>query len=188
MERVSTPGFLGVRVFRAMREDVSRYFICYALESADVVNSAAYIAKLNNPTPWSQRIMPLLANFRRGGGPIRARAGLGQGGFVAPLIVEGVCPSNPGELAASGSQNDWIAAVRILEIDQARTSVQTTEKSMRRQDEPFAGLILVEALSEGALTDCCAHVRSQHRDVSLSSKDPLPFYRQIFSLDKADAG
>jgi|SRR5581483_377229 len=184
LERVSTPGFLGVRVFRAMREDVSRYFICYALESAGVVDSAPYVAKLNNPTPWSQRIMPLLRNFRRGGGPVRSRAGLGQAGFIAPLILDRACPPDVGELAAGLVQSDWITAVSILEIDRARTSVATREKSMRRQDELFAGLILVEGLSESAVADACGHLRQRRQDLDLSPKDPLPFYRQVFSLDK----
>jgi len=63
IERVNIPGFLGMRMFRALQGDLPRYFILYEVETPDVVGSAAYLARLNSPTPWSQRIMPQLRNF-----------------------------------------------------------------------------------------------------------------------------
>jgi hypothetical protein len=74
IERVSVPGFLGMRMFRALQGDVRRFFILYELEAPDVVGGAAYLARLNSPTPWSQRIMPQLQNFIRGGGSVAAAA------------------------------------------------------------------------------------------------------------------
>ena len=74
-ERVTTKGFLGVRVFRAARSGINRFFILYELESPEVLDGPAYLARLNAPTPWSQRIMPQLGNFVRGGGVMSARAG-----------------------------------------------------------------------------------------------------------------
>ncbi|RPI34160.1 MAG: hypothetical protein EHM67_14730, partial [Hyphomicrobiaceae bacterium] len=64
-ERLSVDGFLRVRVYRSLEADLRRYFIHYELQSPDVVGSAAYLARLNAPTPWSQRIMPILGNFVR---------------------------------------------------------------------------------------------------------------------------
>src|SRR5262245_50261765 len=78
-ERLSTDGFLAVRVFRAMDFDLHRYFIVYDLESGDVLASRAYVDKLNNPSAWTQRIMPTLSAFRRGGGRIIVSRGTGHG-------------------------------------------------------------------------------------------------------------
>ncbi len=78
-ERLGIPGFIGVRIFRRPLADGHRYFIWYRLENADVVDSAAYMERLNNPTPWSQRIMPILKNFGRGGGAVAGSSG----GFLA---------------------------------------------------------------------------------------------------------
>ncbi|MGY2938435.1 hypothetical protein ACVWZ6_008037 [Bradyrhizobium sp. GM6.1] len=78
-ERVTTKGFLASRVFRAARDDISRFFILYELETPEVLDGEAYLARLNAPTPWSQRIMPKLGNFMRGGGVMIARAGRGRG-------------------------------------------------------------------------------------------------------------
>src|SRR5215207_6690747 len=79
-ERVSIPGFLDVRVFRARLPEHCRYFILYRLEQPSVLSSERYLARLNAPTEWSQRIMPILQNFVRGGGRAVAEAGSGKGG------------------------------------------------------------------------------------------------------------
>src|SRR6185295_4195943 len=84
-ERLGVEGFLGTRVYRALNMPVRRYFIHYTLRSADVLGSAPYLARLNAPTPWTQRIMQIVGNFRRGGGRVAARAGTGQGGVLAAI-------------------------------------------------------------------------------------------------------
>ena len=61
--------------------DIRRYFIVYDLESPSALSSDDYVKKLNNSTPWSQRIMPTLKNFVLGGGRVTAASGIGQGGF-----------------------------------------------------------------------------------------------------------
>src|SRR5258708_40237125 len=62
-ERVTTKGFLAVRVFRTDRSGPDRFFILYELETPEVLDGPAYLARLNAQTPWSQRIMPPLRNF-----------------------------------------------------------------------------------------------------------------------------
>src|SRR5437868_2773023 len=121
-ERVTTKGFLAVRVFRAERSDLNRFFILYELESAEVLDGPAYLARLNAPTPWSQRIMPQLGNFVRGGGVITARAGRGEGLTIAALRLKHL-PQQPQRLAEAIAALDGIAAVQIGVTDQARTSV-----------------------------------------------------------------
>ena len=57
-ERVSVPGFLSGRVFRRRDSQPSQYFMLYELAEASVMSSAGYLARLNDPTPWTQRVMP----------------------------------------------------------------------------------------------------------------------------------
>src|SRR5260221_7541559 len=97
-ERVTTKGFLASRVFRMMHSEVNRFFILYELESPEVLDGPAYMARLNAPTRWSQRIMPQLGNFIRGGGVMTARAGRGEGATIAALRIERL-PDNPQVLA-----------------------------------------------------------------------------------------
>src|SRR5260370_11225543 len=78
-EGVGILGFLGMGMFRALQGDLPRYFSLCELETPDVVGGAAYLARLNSPTLWSQRIMPQLQNFIRGGGSVAAASGAGAG-------------------------------------------------------------------------------------------------------------
>lgn len=149
-ERLSVAGFLGVRVYRALRRDVCRYFIHYGLAAPAVLASAAYLERLNAPTPWSQRIMPMLGNFARSGGRVAAEAGQGRGCVLAAIKLERL-PKDDSKLASIAG-SDRIVAARLLETDLDRTSIATREKGMRAGDRIFAGLLLIEGLDELAVS------------------------------------
>jgi hypothetical protein len=179
-ERVTTKGFLAVRVFRADLPDIERVFILYELEAPEVLDGPAYMARLNAPTPWSQRIMPQLGNFIRGGGVMAARAGRGEGATIAALRLEQL-PDQPQQLADALVALDGIAAVQLGVTDRARTSVPTVEKGMRRQEGFFAGLLIIEALDEvslGGALRAAAEIAPQ----SIPGGKP-EIYRGIFALD-----
>lgn len=180
-ERVTTTGFLAVRVFRAVRADIERFLILYELETPEVLDGPAYLARLNAPTPWSQRIMPQLGNFVRGGGVVTARAGRGEGSTVAALRIERL-PQASKRLAEDIAALDGIAAVQIGATDLARTSVPTIEKGMRRQEGAFAGLLLIEALDENSLRGALRKVAELAPDVAGDAGDP-EIYQGIFALD-----
>src|SRR5258708_33045826 len=129
-ERVTTKGFLGVRVFRADRSELNRFFILYELESPEILDGPAYMARLNAPTPWSQRIMPQLGNFIRGGGVMAARAGRGEGSIIVALRIERL-PDDPQRLAEAIITQAGIAALQIGATDLAPTPVPTVQKGMR---------------------------------------------------------
>jgi hypothetical protein len=150
-ERLSVPGFLSVRMFRALDIPERRYFILYCLENAQVVSSEAYLQRLNQPTKWSKRIMPLLGNFARGGGRVAAVKGTGQGGFVSAMWLDAAMTERATELADSGIRHDRIARVQVLATDHQRTSVKTNEKSLREKDRSFDGLLVIEGLDAAAV-------------------------------------
>ena len=179
-ERVTTKGFLAVRVFRADRSELNRFFILYELQAPEVLDGPDYLARLNAPSPWSQRIMPQLGNFIRGGGVMTARAGRGEGSTIAALRIEQL-PDQPQQLADALAALDGIAAVQIGATDHARTSVPTAEKGMRRQEGSFAGLLVIEALDEASL-------RSALRAAAEIAPQAIPvgeveIYRGMFALD-----
>jgi hypothetical protein len=179
-ERVTTEGFLAVRVFRAERSDIDRFFILYELEAPEVLDGPAYMARLNAPTPWSQRIMPQLGNFIRGGGVMAARAGRGEGSTIAALRLEQL-PEAPQQMADALVALDGIAAVQLGVTDQARTSVPTVEKGMRQQEGFFAGLLIIEALDEVSLGSALrAAAESAPRSIPGGKPE---IYRGIFALD-----
>ena len=179
-ERVTTKGFLGVRVFRAARADINRFFILYELESPEVLDGPAYLARLNAPTPWSQRTMPRLGNFIRGGGVMTARTGRGEGSPMVALRVERL-PEKPQAFADALVALDGIAAVQIGTTDLARTSVPTVEKGMRKDEGIFAGLLIIEALDETALGGALRRATEMAPDL-FSGGEP-EVYQGMFALD-----
>jgi hypothetical protein len=180
-ERVTTRGFLASRVFRAVRGDINRFFILYELEAPEVLDGEAYLARLNAPTPWSQRIMPKLGNFMRGGGVMIARAGRGEGATIMALRVE-TLPENPVELAQAIVACDGIAAVQIGATDEARTSVPTAEKGMRKDEGFFSGLLLIEALDAASLQAALQQARAIAPEIMGRASEP-EVYQAMFALD-----
>jgi hypothetical protein len=183
-ERVGIEGFLACRIFRALGTSVNRYFMLYELERPEVVGSPQYLARLNAPTPWSQSIMPRLRNFVRGGGRVVASAGVGQGGMLAVLPLEGAPEWQPAEISKQLADMDRIAAAHVLLTDLAQTSIQTREKSLRSRDGSFAGLLLIEGLDEHAIHNALWRLRSLAPQIDAAIVERLSLYAVVFNLHR----
>ena len=64
-ERVGIPGFIRAQRWVASSQG-ERYFVVYEVTDIDVLSSAPYLERLNNPTPWTSRIMPSFRRMVRG--------------------------------------------------------------------------------------------------------------------------
>ncbi len=64
-ERVGIPGFLRAQRW-VSRSSGPRYFVVYEVADIDVLSSAAYNQRLNNPTEWTTTIMPHFRGMARG--------------------------------------------------------------------------------------------------------------------------
>src|SRR5262245_40959213 len=62
-ERLAIPGFL--RAPRWRSEPPGSFFILYELASPATLEGPAYLARLNDPTPWSRKMMPHHRNMVR---------------------------------------------------------------------------------------------------------------------------
>lgn len=175
-ERLSVPGFLGVRFFRAQAEGLHRYFILYRLADAAVMASPDYLARLNAPTPWSQRIMPILGNFVRGGGRFAHEEGHGSGSAVLPVTCTLDDLQRLRDLAPRILACDRVVAVRLLEVDAGGTRIHTREKSIRQDDKSFAALAVFEALDDPGLDAVESIV------APVLGSAPRLRYRQVYSL------
>ncbi|NGM20979.1 hypothetical protein G3576_13225 [Roseomonas stagni] len=183
-ERVSTPGFVGVRVLQAGIPGTNRFLMLYDLASPAVVGSAAYLARLNAPTPWTRRIMAGVTNVARGGGAVVAEAGRGQGSCVMALRLDE--PPRPDQDSLrSLIAGDRICAARLIEVDAAGTGVATAEKALRRGDGRFAGLLLLEGLNVPALEAALATNRPALAALGAADAEAVP-HRVIFALTGAE--
>jgi len=180
-ERVGVKGFLATRVFRALGTDLRRFFILYELEAPEVLGGPDYLARLNAPTPWSQRIMPTLGNFVRGGGRQLAFKDTGQGGVIAALPLHDPPRADQARLVADLATLERIAAVRLFETDQAKTSIQTREKTMRAHDHSFTGLLVIEGLDQAAVRAAVEQLVTTVPAVGVA--DSVPLYAYLFGLD-----
>ena len=168
-ERLSVAGFLTCRVFRA-DSDSPRYLIIYTLGNYKVLSSGEYIARLNDPSEWSQRTMRKLFNFKRGGGTVRMHKAWGSGGVIAALAD---CDVDALQFEALAN-SELIVATSLFQTDRAATDIPTHEKKLREHDNSFNQLLLIEGLTEAAVAKC----------VGLAPCSPPPdflFYRQVFA-------
>ncbi|MFC7737595.1 hypothetical protein ACFQX4_17525 [Roseomonas sp. GCM10028921] len=183
-ERVGIPGFEAVRVFRADLPETCRYLILYDLATPSVLTSPAYLARLNEPTPWSRRIMPTLGKFARGGGWVRAACGTGSGGHLLPLrLGQSVGAAEP--LLEILAAQERVCAARLLEVDQEGSGVPTSEKALRGGDQSFPGLLLIEATGAAALRGALSPYRDSLAALGADVDDPV-LYSAVFSLRKAE--
>jgi hypothetical protein len=82
IERVSIPGFLGARRYVAVAAE-PKYLNFYTTETVDVLRSAPYLEKLQNPTQWTRHHTSKFSNFTRAVARVTASFGEGRGGAVA---------------------------------------------------------------------------------------------------------
>jgi len=101
-ERLSIPGFLrGTRWIA--RQGQPGYFVMYEVERLDVLASAAYLERLNNPTPWTAQMMVHYRGMTRGLCKLVGSFGAGMG--QAALFMR--FKPGPGKEAAL---REWLLA------------------------------------------------------------------------------
>lgn len=77
-ERLSIPGFRRGTRWVATR-GTPRYLVMYEVEALATLASPAYLERLNNPTPWTLRMMPHYRGMTRGFCSVSGSFGAGLG-------------------------------------------------------------------------------------------------------------
>jgi hypothetical protein len=135
-ERVSVPGFLRGRRYRSLERSLD-YLDLYEVEDPETLRSAPYLARLNDPTPWTRRVVPHFHDTLRLGYRVRASVGRGQGGVLLTLrltVQDGVTdrPAALGTRGLAAIQDlTGVVAVHVLEATPEVTSIATEEKRLR---------------------------------------------------------
>ena len=155
-ERVATPGFgSGQRWFGDTASPA--YLTIYETAGIDVLTSAPYLARLNDPTPWTQRAVAAFRNTSRAAGSLvwqsRSSCALG-GNILTARVLEPVDDPQsligrwgtsilPAIAAAAG-----VARVRLTLTAASASQINTAERKVRVGDmqEPSMA-ILVEGFA-----------------------------------------
>ncbi len=83
-ERLGIPGFLRGTRWVAISNEPS-YFVLYEARDLKTMTSGAYLDRLNNPTPWSRKMMPHHRNMVRSLCRVRAAFGGGVTQLMATI-------------------------------------------------------------------------------------------------------
>ncbi|HEX9433105.1 MAG TPA: hypothetical protein VF936_10010 [Burkholderiales bacterium] len=130
-ERLSIPGFLrGSRWVAA--DGGSGYFMLYEARDESTITAGPYLERLNNPTPWSRKMMPHHRNMVRGLCRVEASHGAALGQALLTVRFSGN-PEIVQQLAAMASRKGLVAAHLLRNIAPAHAA-QTTEQKLRGGD------------------------------------------------------
>lgn len=156
-ERVGLPGFQRGRRYAAV-DGTPAYFNFYEVASPDVLTSPAYLARLNDPTPWTRQVVAQFTHTSRTICDVVSSAGHGEGGVVEAIRI-GVAVGPDAFIDAMqrsvlGPLMDapGIVGVHLLRGRAADSAGVTAEKALRSQpDEVADWIVLIEAVGPEAI-------------------------------------
>lgn len=151
-ERVGVPGFLRGRRGRALGDGRPQYFILYETESVEVLASPGYLARLNDPTPWSRAVLKDIPLTIRAAARVEASFGRGVGGFVVAARFAAAPRPELADALAAASARRGVLGAHLLRADGGTTGVPTREKTVRAQpDETAAWIAVIEGVDKAAV-------------------------------------
>lgn len=188
-ERLAIPGFLRGTRWIALTGEPS-YFVLYEASRLSTLVGGAYLQRLNNPTPWSRKMMPHHRNMVRS--LCRVRASFG--GTVAHAVATIRFAASPGR---ARSLSQWLIGDAMPALPRAKgltgahllesqpiAGTRTTEQQIRGQDAAADRVVLVCGYDPQALQALVADRLSSEALAShgASPGTALGLYRPAHSL------
>ena len=151
IERVAIPGFLRGQRYRSLTGN-PRVCTMYQVDTLATFTSPAYLERLNNPTPWTKRTMPLFVGMNRTLCTVAATHGHGIGGYLLTIQLTAL-PDRAEHLRA------WLSDVALPDLagraglcgahllfgNRAVSQTKTQEKVLRGEPDAVADwVVLVE--------------------------------------------
>ena len=171
-ERLAIPGFLrGSRWLAASGEP--SYFVLYEAARLATIRTGPYLQHLNNPTPWSRKMMPHHRNMVRSLCRVRASSGGGLGQFMMTIRF------SPGKRRALPDlqRRRGVTGMQLLE-SQPMAGSPTTEQKIRGGDAQADWVLLVCGYDVDALKPVAAELALPGGAAGL--------YRLAFSMTSRD--
>jgi hypothetical protein len=139
-ERASIAGFLQGRRYVAVDSSSPEYFNLYETESPSTLTGPDYLARLNNPTPWTIATVKHFRGVARSLCEVAASFGEGQGGLIATFryaVDDARAQTHRQRIAdealARFARLPGVAACHLLIADEAASAIETTEKKVRAE-------------------------------------------------------
>ena len=173
-ERLAIPGFLRGTRWVALSGEPS-YFVLYEVTGLDTMTGGAYLERLNNPTPWSRKMMPHHRNMVRSLCALRA----GWGGGV-PQVLATVRFSPRADALPKLPRQKGLTGAHLLESQPMAGAPQTAEQRIRGGDATADGVLLIGGYDVEAVKTVATDALTAHpgRMVGL--------YRPAYSLNSGE--
>lgn len=150
-ERLGIPGFLRGTRWIAESGQPS-YFVLYEAERLETLTAGTYLERLNNPTPWSLKMMPQHRNMVRSLCEVRATWG---GGVPQTLATIRFSPtSNLPRLP----QGQGLTSAHLLQSVPMAATPPTMEQKIRGGDASADWVLLVGGYDVEAIQQACSQV------------------------------
>ncbi len=141
------------------------FFVMYELEAYDTLTSPGYLASLNNPTPWSKKMMPHHRNMVRSQCRVAGSHGGGLGSDMMTLTLS----------PAPGREEELQAHLLALLARVPRRPGLTAGHLLRTQDPGIAKTTEERIRGGDAVADwivlACAYDAAALRDLALKEFD-----------------
>jgi hypothetical protein len=149
-ERLGIPGFLRGRRCSAP----GGHFVLYELKDLAVATSAPYLERLNNPSTWTQKVMPDV-RLARALCRIVSSRGIGLAGAVSTVR----CRQEPQVSAMELSPG--VTGIHLLQRDAATVRPKTNEEKLRLGggDGSADWVLVVEGWDAGAVAQAVTSVQ-----------------------------
>lgn len=180
-ERVGLAGFLSGRRYTAI-DGKPAYFNFYEVESPGVLRSAAYLARLNDPSPWTQRVVSQFTDVSRTLCRIGASAGMGAGAFAEVVRFSAFADAEAGcAFARSLADRPGICAAHLFLSEEGPAQVTSETRLRKGPDLTWAAVLIAEAATLEAMQAVRDGVLA---DAALAGAElGLPAERGLYRLD-----
>lgn len=156
-ERLTLPGFLRASRWTDLAGGEA-CFVMYELQDHGVLASAPYLARLNAPTPWSTRMMPLHRHMVR----TQCQVVLSHGALTARQALTIRCSPKPDQaealqrgleaLAARLTRQPGLVGLHLLRHDAPAIAVTTEQRIRGNADRAADWVIVASGYDPGALS------------------------------------
>ena len=194
-ERMSVPGFREGRRYRGIGE-TPRYLMMYLTTNAEVLESEAYIERLNHPTPWTRESLGHFRNPSRNVYALlaeRGRTSLHESPYlisirfdVAPKAEDRTLTSIRRALLPAWIALPEVGRVKLYGIDTVVSGIETAERGIYEGGPGSQRhLLLVECMRPDVTgsEDWRASWRSIGEDMNESSAPVVHVIQEVFRID-----
>jgi hypothetical protein len=176
-ERVGVPGFLRARRYLAV-DGTPAYFNFYETETYQVLSSAPYLARLNDPTPWTRKVVSNFKDTSRTICDVAHSSGRGIGAWIETIQLQtAVDPAEftrqmAGGLLAEIAKQYGVSAVHLRGV----------------RDKEAAWILLVETVTAQAARDLRGNLTGDAAlaQAGATGKPVRGLYQLDFALARTD--